>query len=489
MVLSKHDIVFYRSGDNGDGLGGAMHTDTVSPFSIHNVFNLVSGIERISGKTKYRCVYMKNKHISETAINPRIFIPIDTVSPTTTLFVGFDTEAGVGDGTSSGIAQRIDNEAIAPPGVKRFTNATDPSKGIALGIDIPPGKTVAVWLKLIVFLNTAAAKIDGCKVKFRLGNLLPQRAGPSHGTIIAVTGETDSFLPFSTVMSRIKIRDGINSFVSTGNTTSTTDPSAWINILGTFRDKTAIAFGPEDGKNDTMKNQLITSLSTDTNVKSLGYSFQRINNVYMIFMDMTQVWTNPSPQYDFIKSQLELAKATAGIDFIIVFCNKAFYMTLASNDANLKIDNTLRTTYHKLFTDNGVHVVISGQTRNYQRHHVLGFNATSPNIPAVFFTGQAPSYEISPGQKNFGATGCLFLNVGTGGGKPLHTPVSPKNNHTIIADGLQNTSSVGYLMLKSVQRTALRGPTLLGLFFEFYLPEGKSIPVEIQRDHWAITIL
>lgn len=472
-----------------------MSATSVSPKALHNVFNLVSGIERTSGKTKFRCIYAKNKNLTVDVINPRLFIPKDTVSSTTTLYVGYDINAGIGDGTGSGVAQSIPNETTAPTGVL-FTNATDPSKGIPLGMNIPPGKTVAIWLKLVIFLNTAVAKVDGAEIKLRTGNLKPATGGtPTTNVILAITGETDSLVPFSSTIQRMKLRTGINSYVYTGDCTTSTDATTWINMLGLTKDKTAIAFGPQDAKSATLKNQLITATSTNQNSKSLGYSFQRINNTYMIFLDVTQTFTNPSPQFDFVVAQLNIAKTTAGVDFIIVVSNKAFYMTLASNDAALTIDDTLRTTYHKLFTDSGVHLVISGQTRNYQRQHVLGFNAASHDAPTTFLTADAPNYEIPIGQKNFGpASGCLFIDIGTGGMKPSHTPVAPKKSYTSFATGLQNTTSIGYLMIKSVQKTATRGPTLLGIFYEYFTPVASPItgvtatPIEIQRDNFAITL-
>ncbi len=494
MVFSENDIVFYRSGITGDNLGGPMSNTTVSPKALHNVFNLVSGVERTSGKTKFRCIYAKNKNLTDTAINPRLYIPKDTVSSTTTLFVGYDTNAGIGDGTSSGISSPIPNETTAPTGVL-FTNAQDPSKGIALGYDIPAGKVVAIWLKLVIFLNTAVAKVDGAEIKMRFGNLKPATSNtPTTNVILAVTGETDSGTPFQTTMQRIRLRSGIKSLVFTGDCTKSTDVTTWINMLGLMKDITAISFGPLDNQSTTMKNQIIAATSSSTNSKSLGYSFQRLNNIYMIFLDVTQVFTNPSPQYDFVVAQLNIAKTTAGVDFIIVVCNKAFYMTLPSNDAAVSIDDTLRTTYHKLFTDNGVHLVISGQARNYQRQHLLGFNASLHDAPTTYRMADTPSYFIPAGQKNFGPSGgCMFINIGTGGMKPLHIPTLPNKTYTAFSTGLSSANSIGYLMIKSAQRTSIRGPTLLGIFYEFYTPASTtpttpSVPIEIQRDNFAITI-
>lgn len=493
MVFTGKDIKYFKSGLTADGLGGPMHSDSVSPFALHNVFNIVSGVERSSGKTKYRCIYAKNTSLTETAINPIAYIPKNTVSSTTELYIGFDIAAGIGNGTGSGVAQSIINESTAPDGV-RFTNASDASKGIILGTDIPPAQVIAIWLKLVIFLNTDKAPVDGCSFRLKFGNTLPDPdyVSPTTDTIVAITGEMDSLQPFATTVARLKLRTGVNSYIFTGDTTTSGNAITWLNMLGSLKDRAAIAFGPLDNANPTMKNQIVTSLSTAQNSKSLGYSFEKHNNLYIIYMDVTQPFANPSPQYDFIISQLTTAKATASVDFIMVVCNKAFYMTGASNDTALTIDDTLRRTYHKIFTQYGVHVVVCGQTRNYQRHHVLGFNETSTDSPTTFFTGQQPAYVIAAGQKNFGATGNLFINIGTGGMRPLHTPSTPKA-YTIIANGLTNTSSIGYLMVKSVQRTSKRGPTLLFIFYEYYLPTSVTstqgaVAVEVQRDTFSITI-
>src|SRR6187402_3510740 len=96
------DIIFYPSGASGNGLGGTVYT-TVGELSesFHGLFNIVSSTERTLGKTKYRCIYMKNKSLL-TAKNPKVFIPQNTPSSGTELYFAWDPH-GVGDGATSGV--------------------------------------------------------------------------------------------------------------------------------------------------------------------------------------------------------------------------------------------------------------------------------------------------------------------------------------------------------------------------------------------------
>lgn len=495
MPFTESDIQFYKSGVTGDNLGGVIHVDTISPDLLHNVFNIISATERTLGKVKHRCLYMKNLNATITALNPKLFIPNNTDSSGTELWVGWQkgSYGGVGNGTSSGIAQAMGNETTNPDDVQ-FTNATEVNKGKALGLDIPPLNTIPLWLRLIININTEKTPVDGCDIFIEFGNEVDDTGIPDNpvDTNIPVIGETDMNELFKKIMERIRLRFNISSLMMLGNTGSSADPTAWINMLGFLKDRTSISFGPRDYINPTQKNKLITALSTNRNTKGLGYSYEKINNVYCIYMDVTQPFENPSAQYDFIVKHLDLARGSSKIDFIIVSCNKAFYATLAANDETAKIDDRLRRTYHQLFADKGVHVVLQGQFRNYQRHKILSYNDAATDSPGEFNTG-APNYVISTGQKYFAPEiGNLYIGQGSSGMRPIHTPATLKS-YTNIVIPLSNANAVGYMWLTATMRTADKSPKLTGTYYEYYRPVSlfslfQTRDQEIQRDQWSITI-
>jgi hypothetical protein len=270
-------------------------------------------------------------------------------------------------------------------------------------------------------------------------------------------------------------------------------------MLGVFRDRTALSFGSLDSIIPQTKNTLTTLLGNNVPGITTGYYFKKRYNLYEIFMDVTKPFENPSPQYDFIVANLNSAKNDPKIDFIVVYCNKAFYATLAANDAAQVIDGRLRATYHKLFEDNGVHVVISGQFRNYQRQKVLSWNESAPDVPGEYTTGQ-PNFVISTGQKSFGpGIGCLFINCGLGGKRPIHTLATPKS-YTAYSYSPTNELNIGWIRYKSepkrvniVTGDVISNPKLTIKFYEYNMPTffqsifGQTAQ-EIQKDQVSIEI-
>lgn len=502
VVFKDSDLVFYPSGTTGNCLGGPIYTTNGTlPEVMHAVFNVFSTTERTLGKTKYRCIYMKNTS-TISCINPKVFISQNTPSSGTELYVSFDKANGVGNGTSSGVADTIPDESTAPdsnpPGV--FTNGKESSQGDALSANLPPGKTVPIWFRCIISPNTEKSDLDGAEFAIQASNEKDVEGVVETpvDTTTVVVGETEVNDFFAKLMERLRLRF-MNWFVVTGNTSSNSDPRPWLNMLGTLKDRTALSFGYLDNINPQMKNNLTTALSGVLPGMIKGYYHKKQNNLYEIFMDVTIPFENPSPQYDFIKANLIAANNDPKIDFIIVYCNKAFYATLAANDPAQAIDGRFRTTYHKLFEDNGVHVVVSSQFRNYQRQKVLSWNEAAPDTPGEYTTG-APNYVISTGQKAFGSgIGCLFIIDGLGGRRPLHTLATPKS-YTAYSYYPVTESTVGYKVIKSeMKRTnALTGeiikPAKLTIsFYEVYIPTffqaifGYTVK-ETLKDQCSITI-
>ncbi len=493
------DLIFYPSGASANNLGGVVNTTAQISETLHGLFNVVSNTERTLGKTKYRCIYMKNNSLL-TAKNPKIFIPQNTPSSGTELYFAFDSH-GVGNGTSVGVADTIPDESTAPySGALVFSNGNEVSKGAALGADIPPGKMVAIWLRLIININTEKTELDGTEIFIQLSNErdVEGTVETPVDTDVAVVGETEVNDWFQKLLERLRLRT-LNWLTFTGNVSSSTDPSSWFNMLGVFRDRTALSFGSLDGIIPQTKNTLTTLLGNNVPGISTGYYFKKRYNLYEIFMDVTKPFEAGTPQYDFIVANLNSAKNDPKIDFIVVYCNKAFYATLAPNDTAQVIDGRLRSTYHKLFEDNGVHVVISGQFRNYQRQKVLSWNSAAPDTPGEYTTNQ-PNFTITTGQKSFGpGIGCLFINCGLGGRRPIHTLATLKS-YTAFAYSPNNTYNIGYILYKSepkrvniVTGDVISNAKLTIKFYEYNLPTFfQSIfgatAQEIQKDQVSIEI-
>lgn len=496
VIFKAEDLKFYRSGSSGVGnnLGGVINAEPLSQ-AYHGLFNIVSSTERQLGKTKYRCFYMKNTS-KVKCLNPKIYIPQNTPSSGTELYFAFDKINGVGNGTSSGVTDTLPDEStIVGTDVAQliFKNGTEVSQGDSLGADIGENQVVAIWVKLIIQPNTEKTQLDGTTIFIETANEKDVEGivQTPVDTNVVVVGETDVNDWFAKLLERIRLRP-LDWIRFTGNVSTNTNATSWFNMLGILRERFSIAFGPLDAINPQLKAQLIGLAAPNMPAISRGYYSSIRYNLCEIFMDVTLPFIDGTPQFDYIEATLNSARDNPNVDFIVVHCNKAFYATLAANDPTQVIDGTLRSTYHKMFEDKGVHVVISGQFRNYQRQKVLSWNEAGPDIPGEFTTG-APNYTISTGQKSFGpGIGCLFIVNGTGGRRPYHTFATEKS-YTHFKYTPPNDYSVGYLALKSQMKTATRPAKLTGTFYEYFRPTWLEALLnrqeqETTKDQWSITI-
>lgn len=113
---------------------------------IHSVFDQVTTAMALLGDVQYRCTYIRNNHPTLTASEVRAYIYAPPESPQM-IELGVDP-AGVGDGTTTGIAQTIANKTTAPAGVS-FSAPVSAAAGVILGA-LPPNKCIALWQKRTV---------------------------------------------------------------------------------------------------------------------------------------------------------------------------------------------------------------------------------------------------------------------------------------------------------------------------------------------------
>jgi hypothetical protein len=133
----------------------ASNTVTIA-YRDNNMFDDVTKAEALAGNDNYRCIYFKNTHATDTATNFSIWIRQDAPGADT-ISVGSDP-AGVGDGSSTGVATTIANEATAPAGVV-FSQPLSEGAAINLGT-FGPGQGRAVWEKRNVPVTTLTTTAD-----------------------------------------------------------------------------------------------------------------------------------------------------------------------------------------------------------------------------------------------------------------------------------------------------------------------------------------
>jgi len=474
FVAQKH-IRIRQSGNPVNGLGDVMNVAEIAETDLHNIFPAATDSEALNGITDYQCVYIYNSHPSVTVKGIIMYSDNTTYSGDHIKF-GLDP-AGVGDGLTFGVAQTIANKTTTPTGVffKDGRNRTDEDALILP--DIPPLKAVAIWHERRIQPRAQSVEDNKMRVVLDTSNIVGDYgivSKPGTSTT-AVTGQTETTIDLTNLINLISLEHWLDNIFFLGNTTSGDDSTQWIRNMGTFllKDIMKMVFGYLDVMSHAKRNQLVNGVDPKAYA---GYQSYNKKNVNYTILDTSgfQKYTNPSTQYNKIAQYLENANKNPNIDFIVVMMGTTPYASLPDNDTNpkVRIDTDLRKTYHELFTKWGVHLVIGSGINNYQRHHVLGFNAAAPDSPNQLLTTQAPNYVIPVGEKNF-KVGSLYLNVGSAVAKPIHNVPTPKpySVFTYVPKG------VGYLKLFTTQRTSTAEPILEGRYFDYYAdpPEQGSV--------------
>ncbi len=139
-------IQLHISGGTGNAavygsLGGKRSSIQVTNNELENIFDNISRQEALIGKTEYRCLYVYNPSGSALT-NVRIII--SQHPSVSNISLGIDS-AGVGNGTSTGIATSIASEDTIPSGVTFYGESEDYYE-VALGT-LKAGEGIAFWLK------------------------------------------------------------------------------------------------------------------------------------------------------------------------------------------------------------------------------------------------------------------------------------------------------------------------------------------------------
>lgn len=157
MPIVSADIKCYLSGgasntDVNASIGGAKSTTEFTTGNLHNLFDLVDGVEGSAGDIEYRCLYVENTHSTLTLQDAALFIPTNTPSTDTSADVGLGAAAI--DATETAIA----DEDTAPSGVT-FSAPTTLATGLSIG-DLAPGEHKAFWIRRTVNAGASAYNND-----------------------------------------------------------------------------------------------------------------------------------------------------------------------------------------------------------------------------------------------------------------------------------------------------------------------------------------
>jgi Calcineurin-like phosphoesterase len=220
----------------------------------------------------------------------------------------------------------------------------------------------------------------------------------------------------------------------------------WAEMSQPIKDKMKIAIGNHDRDSSKIYKQILDHHQLDSPYYS--HDFQ---NVHCVSMSTEHPFEEGSKQYEFIKSDLEKASKNENIDWIIIHNHKPLYST--RND--MDIAEELRNTYHPLFDNYNVDLVISSHNQYYERTYPLLYNSESDEDPIITSHNTEPNYYHN-------SDGIIFLTVGTGGDELKD--IVDKEDYYVI----QNDEEYGFLNLKLESN----GKNIVG---EFLSNEGNVI--------------
>ncbi len=168
----------------------------------------------------------------------------------------------------------------------------------------------------------------------------------------------------------------------------------WLKKVKPINDKMKIAIGNHD----------IEKLNIYTNHFGLREQYYSFNyyNVHLVVLSTELPYKPFSSQYEFVENDLSKAASDPNIDWIVVYFHKQMYTSPSNHDDY----PTLRSTYHPLFDEYGVDLVLQAHNHNYERTYPIKFNSNSPSNP-IATTTNTNTYTDPNGQ--------IFATIGTGG--------------------------------------------------------------------------
>jgi predicted MPP superfamily phosphohydrolase len=221
---------------------------------------------------------------------------------------------------------------------------------------------------------------------------------------------------------------------------NTTSDDCWFKIVKPIEDKMKIEIGNHDHRGLGQLSRYMNHFGVTEQYYSFDYQ-----NVHFIALSTETPFAVNSAQYNFVKNDLSKAASDPNIDWIVVYYHRPMY-TIPSTHSAI---SSLRSTYHPLFEQYGVDLVLQGHNHNYQRTYPIIFNSTRPKHPIETSTNKTTYTDPDEGQ--------IFATVGTGGAE-LYPFKDQKDSNYYYAK-----QYIGYGIL-NVDITN-NGKTLTGKFY------------------------
>lgn len=157
MPVSSIQLQFFLSGGSGNSNpnasigGGISNTPVIG--TLNNLFSDLSSSEATSGKTDYRCLYIKNASVSDSLYMAEVYVYSQSSG---------GSYVQIGTLPVGTLASLIPVETTPPTGVT-FTD-TSVNQKILVGT-IPPQSSVPIWIKRTTDPSTSFKEKDNFVLK------------------------------------------------------------------------------------------------------------------------------------------------------------------------------------------------------------------------------------------------------------------------------------------------------------------------------------
>lgn len=159
MTISADQLQFFLSGgsintDPNYSIGGAISSSPVLG-TLNNLFRDVTSEQAASGRTDYRCVYVKNTSGSDSLYEAEIYVYSQSSG-------GSDVTIGTSPTPVGTTAPLLAVDTLDPSGVTFQETST--SSRISIGT-IGPNSAVPIWIKRTTNAGTTFKELDNFVLK------------------------------------------------------------------------------------------------------------------------------------------------------------------------------------------------------------------------------------------------------------------------------------------------------------------------------------
>ena len=417
----------------GGSLGGAITANEIGNSVINAVWDDVTIGEADAGDVEYRCFYLKWLG-ADTIQNVVMFLSSKAHGPQDSVFIGKGTAA------KNAVEQSIINETANPTGIA-FDNPGSRSTAILVASSMSQNDFQSIWLKRTVEAGSPVINLEDYEIEIQFdppgGQGSPPPPTPVPGGDVGTYehgfgGDTACGGDFTDNVENL-VNRGIKRFFPLGDYSYEDEADCWISDVGPLANvMKCIVMGNhevEEGVPSALKTAYLNFVGQSKQWASIVYR----NQHYLILSQFASFGVG-SEQYNFAVQKLQQYANDPTIDWRFVMFHEPMY-TLPSEHG---IDHpTFRDTYHPLFDQYNVDVVMHGHNHVWQRSFPLSHSGGA--TPTKESTLEDNYVSPFPGQ--------IFIDCGTLG-RSLDTISSGGLSSYFVTDAGSEYEQHGYGILE-----------------------------------------